>query len=337
MKANISESRDRGFRIKTKGYGHDENSRKEEWLNENTKPGEKRVADPLARALIDASAKFTNDLQTQEAHRRHDKSQTDLLQKLTIFQAAGSSEGKFSVKRQYPAEVIIQSHDSDCEPGASTVFSELAVEGLLSVATEERRFPKRFTFDVVPSRSSLDESEPSFGPNRAVQPSHIQFLTGVTDVVHALGCETNDLTEPSSQPNKKGRKFEEFDPIMAVRSGTLEEMTGAPLMLDGLQYEIDDLSEPSHPDNMDLEGCDRNRERCRTESTEMSIELSESQFLGSQSANVYSKYAIFSPQNRITADEVDHGFDVVQPPDAQSKQIAEASSPWLNFAFLSIW
>ena len=157
MIETLSESRDRGFRIKTKGYGEDENSRRDERLNATTKTGEKLV-DSLSHALIDSSVKFANNLQSQEANQRHGKSQTDLLQKLTIFQAAGRSEGKFSVKRQYPAEVIIQSHDSDCEPGASTVFSELAVEGLLSAATEERRFPKRFTFDVVPSRSSLDES-----------------------------------------------------------------------------------------------------------------------------------------------------------------------------------
>lgn len=336
MKEVVSENRDRGFSIKTKGFHANENeilvalTCQEEQMNENMKPNEKAVMDSLSHVLMDSSTKYANDYQGPRAQEKTRKTQTPLLQKLKIFQASGSSEGNCNARRLLPKEVIIHSQDSGCETGASTVFSDLAVEGLLSAASEERRWPSRFTFDVVPSKSSLDESEAHFDPILAIR------SPAVSSLFHGLEFEIDDLSEPSPHPDYTCREMESFDPIMAVRSDFVEEMIGGvPKLIDGLEFEVDDLAElPPH--NRGGHKCHGNRERSRTESTEMSIELSESQFF--RSADVDQIYNIFSPQNSTTAEPVDHGFDVVQQPtNDQAKEMEVGSSTWFNFTFLAMW
>lgn len=318
-------------------------TRKEERSNDGKRPSEMLIVEASNQVLMDSSAKYANDTQQREAKDGHD---TTKLPHLRIFKATGRS-GANLVKQRLPKEVFIQSQGSDCEPGAGTVFSELGVEGLLSAGPMDRRFPQMFTFDVVPSKSSMDGSETPVDTVMLSRTPNFKDMRGVPELLHDLDYEIDDLSEPSPRPHagdghdsKTNEEIVQFDPIMAARSGVSEEMIGISKLLDGLDCELDHFSKTSsgpqlHHRHDGHEGLE-NRERCRTESTEVSIEFTESKFW--RSADVDEKYNIFSPRNSFSADPVDHGFDVVQSANApKGNRNEESFLPWLNLGFLSLW
>lgn len=188
--------------------------------------------------------------------------------------------------------------------GESTVLSELGVDGLTSVCTADKRRPMTFTFDGVVPSRSSLDEFDA-------PPEHIYPM------------------EPSD---------------------SLQQGLDASKILDGLEYEHDEESGPVHhvePIVVCLESDVKARERCpstATTSSEMSIELSESQYLSH--CEVDKKYMIFSPHSQPAANEeespIDHGFDVIInscsiAEKEKATEEKEASSTWINLSFLGIW
>jgi len=351
MKGLSSENQECGPGIKTHGCQDCDNqafvglSRDADPSNENWEVVEKIVMDPLTHVLIDSSAKYANDSKVGEPHGKPETSQVDLLPKVKIFQATGCSERNDTVRRQYPDEVVIQSRGSNGRPSAaSTVYSELPVEGMLSIATDERRFPKRFTFDVVASKSSLDESEIRFDAIMAHRSPCFQNISTTENSIHGLEYEIDDLSDPVTEAENDNK----------IVGGIIDVTTLVPSDCEGDAKKLPSSSPPplgqpdgpncdqaSHsPDQTEIDdGCDRKRERCPTEGTEMSIELSESDFLRSTTTkSVDQKYEVFSPQHSTTKAPIEHGFDVAQAYHAEKKEeVVAVILPWLKFGFFSFW
>lgn len=188
--------------------------------------------------------------------------------------------------------------------GDATVVSGLGVDGLASICTAEKRRPMAFTFDGVV-------------PSRS------------------------SLDEFDAPPEH----IYPIEPSESVQQGL-----DASKLLDGLEYEQDDELgpvQPEEPMSSCLESDVKTRERCSstaTTSSEMSIELSESQYL--RNCDVDKKYMIFSPHAQSVANEeespIDHGFDVIiNSCSIVEKQKATedkaTSSAWINLNFLGIW
>jgi hypothetical protein len=126
------------------------------------------------------------------------------------------------------------------------------------------------------------------------------------------------------------------------------EEVAAPAILEGLEYEIDDESEPDAVGDDELmkilSQYDTGRkERCRSASTELSIELSESQYLRNCEAAAEDKFKIFSPQSSFGSEgnqfPIDHGFNhvILQHQNEEKAKEESASSPWIGFSFLGLW
>ncbi len=267
--------------------------------------------------LIDKSKNFTNENQQfvtpsskdrdHENHMHSAKKEVPLLQRLRVIKASGCSH-IMTPQKPLPQEVIIGNNDDDDALGARTVFSDLGVDGIPSMSTADRRRPVKFTFDgVVPSRSSLDETD-----------SHPEEITV------GQGC------------------FEREEEVDRTRYPTA--------ILDGLEYEIDAPVSPTYDVAMKViyDNDVKGRERCPsagTTSSELSIELSESQYLRICEAEVDEKYNIFSPRSSSVGEEpcpLDHGYDVVSKSTSNGKkdettQGVVSSSSWIDFSFLRIW
>lgn len=126
-----------------------------------------------------------------------------------------------------------------------------------------------------------------------------------------------------------------------------EEEETAPTILEGLEYELDDESVPGAMGDEELlkvlvQGYART-ERCRSTNTELSIELSESQYLRNCEEAVEDKFKIFSPQASFECEgkppAIDHGFDVILQSNKGEMSAGddEASSPWINFNLFGLW
>lgn len=186
-------------------------------------------------------------------------------------------------------------------------------------------------------------------------------VLGAATVFSELGVEgiPSDCTADRRRP----MKFT-FDGVVPSRSSLDETDTPtekidfdaddhheALNILDGLEYENDETSLPleeSEQMNVISQGDAKARERCSstgTTTSEMSIELSESQYLRSCGVGVDAKYNIFSPRSSSVGDEespIDHGFDAIMSASTTSKneetkQESVLSSPWIDFSFLGIW
>lgn len=252
------------------------------------------------------------------------KKEVPLLERLRVIKASGCS-GSTTPQKPLPEEVIVDNDDDILRN--STLLSELGVDGLASVCTAEKRRPMTFTFDgVVPSRSSLDEYDSPPEHIYPMEPSDsVQQGFGVSKILDGLEYEPDDNVGPVQRVEPSGLEYEPEDNLGPAQR--VEPIISTCL----------------------LESTVKARERCpstATTSSEMSIELSVSQYL--RNCEVDKKYLIFSPHAQSVANgeesPIDHGFDVIinscsiveKEKDTGSEEKA-TSSPWINLSFLGIW
>lgn len=261
---------------------------------------------------------------TKDRNRNHKRDSIPLLEKLKIIQVLGKQNARKVGSKQEnnapPQEVVIER--INIQQTASATLSELPVEGFLSAVTIDQKRPSRFTFDVVPSRSSLDE-ESSYSPLDAIRAIRSGFVEDMIDtpiMPPPDGYEIDDLSEPSGPPPHHNNLRDEHRDHNKPRTACTETTT--------------------------------------TSEQQQSIEFSESQYLRSNSAEkVAEKFNIFSPVNsRDKGDDdvvIDHGFDAIAFTTSTStskneeevrmnkkeaaEEAASGSKSFLNFGLLSLW